>query len=138
MYRFKILEFDNYDGDSFDLTLDLGFDLIYHTKVRIEGVDTPELRGGTEMSKKAGYLAKEKATEFVMKLMDEEEAYFLSETYRGKYGRPLGDIIDDHGRSLRDYLIGNNLGVEYHGQAKALIADTHKSNLVILQDRGWL
>ena len=138
MYKFKILEFDNYDGDSFDLTLDLGFDLVYHTKVRIEGVDTPELRGGTELSKAAGYLAKDEAREFINRLWLKGEAYFSSETYRGKYGRPLGDIVGKDGTSLRKYLIDNNFGVKYMGQAKSSIAHEHLLNFEKLQEKGLL
>ena len=139
MFKFKILELDNYDGDSFDLTLDLGFELVYHTKVRIEGVDTPELRGGTELSKAAGYLAKREAKEFVQRLIEAGGAYFKSETYRGKFGRPLGDIINESDtNSLRKYLIENNLGVKYMGQAKASIAHEHLLNFEKLQQEGLL
>ena len=50
--EFKILDFDNYDGDSINLTLDLGFDLVFHISSRVEGIDTPELRGGPTSRKK--------------------------------------------------------------------------------------
>lgn len=60
MMRFKILEFSNYDGDSFDLTLDLGFNLVIHRKCRLEGADTPELRDKRPDYKAAAYLARDK------------------------------------------------------------------------------
>ena len=136
MYKFKILDFSNYDGDSFDVTLDLGFDLIYHSKVRIQGVDTPELRGGTDLSKAAGHQAKLAATDFVLEAMNCGKAYFLSETYRGKFGRPLGDIVAENGDSLRAFLIQNRLGVPYHGEAKARIQDQHEANYAYLKSKG--
>ena len=136
MYKFKILDFSNYDGDSFDVTLDLGFDLIYHSKVRIQGVDTPELRGGTDVSKAAGNLAKVLATDFVCEAMNVGKAFFVSETYRGKFGRPLGDIVDSGGNSLREYLIANRLGVPYHGEAKSRIQDQHTANYEYLKREG--
>ena len=138
-YLYKIKDFSNYDGDSFDLTLDFGFDLVMHEKCRIFGLDTPELRGGTPESKKAGYLAKDRATEIVQTMMDDEGAFFLSENYAGKFGRPLGNIvgmIDGVVVNLRDALIAENLGVEYHGQAKRDIQDEHDKNLAILQEQG--
>ena len=136
-YSFKIKEFSNYDGDSFDLTLDLGFDLVYHTKVRIKGVDTPGLSRGSAIHKKAGKLAKEKASAFVESGMANGKAFFISETYCGKYGRPLGDIVvDSDNSSLRFYLISNNYGVKYNGEAKSKIAEAHENNFTILQKRG--
>ena len=135
-YQFKILEFSNYDGDSFDLTLDLGFNLITHKKCRINGVDTPELRGGTDIQKKAGNLAKNVAHDWARSAMEGGGAYFASEGYKGKFGRPLGDIVNGAGDSMRDFLIRNHYGVPYHGQAKREVADLHEINLQILKDRG--
>ena len=134
LYTYKILAFDNYDGDSFDLTLDLGFDIHIHKKVRIRGIDTPELRGGTKISKAAAKLARDWARTFVK----ESTCHFVSENYTGKFGRPLGDIVADNGVSLRGFLIDNNLGVPYAGQAKADIQHLHEANFQILLDRGEL
>ena len=135
-YRFKILEFSNYDGDSFDLTLDLGFNLITHKKCRINGVDTPELRGGTDEQKKAGIVARDVARQWVIEAQAGGTAYFTSEGYKGKFGRPLGDIVSESGDSMRDFLIRMHYGVPYHGQAKREVADLHEINLQILKDRG--
>ena len=135
-YVYKIKEFSNYDGDSFDLSLDLGFDLVLHEKCRIYGVDTPELRGGTDRSKRAGYLARDFARDLVSLWMQEGGAFFVSENYAGKFGRPLGDIQDAEGRSLRTSLIANNLGVEYHGGSKAAIEFAHEGNFLVLEAEG--
>ena len=32
------------DGDTIDVVLDLGFDILYRTRVRLYGIDTPESR----------------------------------------------------------------------------------------------
>ena len=133
---FRIKHFENYDGDSFSLTLDLGFDLVFHQKCRIEGVDTPELRGGTDEQKKAGYLARDRAREWCADRFASPGIWFRSETYRGKFGRPLGDISDAGIGSLREYLINNNYGVPYHGEAKSKVAAMHAKNLAILKERG--
>ena len=125
-YKYKIIDFSNYDGDSFDLTLDLGFELITHKKVRINGIDTPELRGGTDQSKALAKHAKLVAAEWVKCAMAQHKAYFVSEGYKGKFGRPLGDIVSGEGLSLKIYLFNQRLAVPYHGQAKADIADQHE------------
>ena len=138
-FRFNIIDFSNYDGDSFDLTLDLGFDLVIHQKCRLEGIDTPELRGGDERHKAAGYLARDEARRFVKDAMDVGGAVFVSETYRGKFGRPLGDIVRvGDGRSLRDELLERRLGVPYHGQAKSEVAALHLENIERLVEQGQI
>ena len=125
-YIYKIIDFSNYDGDSFDLTLDLGFNLITHKKTRIDGIDTPELRGGTDQSKALAKYAKMVASQWVKHTMEQGGAYFSSEGYKGKFGRPLGDIVNSKAGSLRNYLIKMKLAVPYHGQAKSSIATEHE------------
>ena len=128
-YIYKITDFSNYDGDSFDLTLDLGFNLITHKKTRIDGIDTPELRGGTDQSKALAKEAKETAAAWVKFSMENGGAYFSSEGYKGKFGRPLGDIVNADTGSLRNFLISEKLAVSYHGQAKSEVAGAHAAIL---------
>ena len=135
-YIYKVIEFSNYDGDSMDLSLDLGFNLTIHRKCRMYGIDTPELRGGTPVSKAAGYLAKHVFTNWCNEQLENGGLYFASENYSGKFGRPLGDMVNADGVSLRDYLIEKNYGVPYHGQAKSDIQAMHEANYAILDERG--
>ena len=134
--KYKVTDFDNYDGDSFNLTIDLGFDLIYHIKARLEGIDTPEIRGGTPTSKAAAKLAKDYVKEFALSAMETGELYFVSETYRGKFGRPLGDLENSEGISLREDLISKHMGVPYEGQAKSLVQEFHDKNYEVLIEQG--
>ena len=44
-YNFRVVKIDRVvDGDTIDVTIDLGFDLYKKERVRIAGVDTPEKR----------------------------------------------------------------------------------------------
>ena len=44
-YNFRVISIDKVlDGDTIDVTIDLGFDLFKKERVRIAGVDTPEKR----------------------------------------------------------------------------------------------
>ena len=44
-YNFRVVEINRVvDGDTIDVTIDLGFDLFKKERVRIAGVDTPEKR----------------------------------------------------------------------------------------------
>ena len=45
-YNFRVVEINRVlDGDTIDVTIDLGFDLYKKERVRVAGVDTPERRG---------------------------------------------------------------------------------------------
>ena len=146
-YRYKVLDWSAYDGDSFELTLDLGFGMSLHKKCRIYGIDTPELRGGTVQSKAAGYLARDKARDYVAKGMENPdiEVIFESTGYAGKFGRPLGNIVLAHTigdtvvtDNLVDFLLNARLGVRYHGQAKREIQAEHDANIAWLQEQGLI
>ena len=44
-YNFRVVSIDRVlDGDTIDVTIDLGFDLYKKERVRVAGVDTPEKR----------------------------------------------------------------------------------------------
>ena len=44
-YNFRVVEINRVvDGDTIDVTIDLGFDLSKKERVRVAGVDTPEKR----------------------------------------------------------------------------------------------
>jgi micrococcal nuclease len=51
MYQYKAALRRVVDGDTVDLNVDLGFYMTAALRFRILGVDTPELRGGTDESK---------------------------------------------------------------------------------------
>ena len=47
------------DGDTIDIILDMGFDIMYKQRVRLFGIDTPESRTRDKVEKKYGLLAKQ-------------------------------------------------------------------------------
>ncbi len=130
-WRFPCRLISNYDGDTFDLAIDLGFEIQTRHSIRLSGVDTPELRGGTDESKAAARLARDVANAFVN---SGEEVIFVSEQWAGKYGRPLGDIVVD-GLSLRDHLLDQRLGVPYSGGSRETLRTQHMANIAWLRDR---
>ena len=67
-YNFRVVSIDRVvDGDTIDVSIDLGFDLIKKERVRIAGVDTPEKRTRDLEEKELGIHAtdwmKDKLTE---------------------------------------------------------------------------
>ena len=134
-WRFPAVAEGNYDGDTFNLCVDLGFALRHHISARLDGIDTPELRGGSELTKAAAKLARDEAGQFCA---EADELIFKSTVWAGKYGRPVGDLIGD-GVSLRDWLIENGLGIPYEGgTSRAGFQKRHQENAERLQASGRL
>ena len=129
IYIYKILEWDGYDADSLDLTLDLGFDLQAHFKIRIFGIDTTELRDRRIEFKTCAYLAKKKAWDWLEMAQVRGDIYFSSENYLGKFGRKLGDVVDSGGNRLTDFLLRERVAVVYHGQNKRDVETEHLKNI---------
>ena len=133
-YAFRILDAANWDGDSFNLSLDLGFNMVIHRKCRLHGCDTPELNDKREDFRSAARIAKSYVAGFI-ELAVTDGGVFVSENYVGKFGRPLGDILVGD-VSLRAELIQLNLGVPYAGENKSEIQHLHLANIDALKERG--
>ena len=124
----------NYDGDTFKLHIDIGFALSHYVSVRLHGADTPELRGGTLLTKAAARLARDEADAFIRAA---DEVVFDCVVWGGKYGRPVGDILCD-GASLAQWLIDQNLAVLYDGGSRKKIFVKHEENARLLKEQGRL
>ena len=125
----------NYDGDSFHFLLDCGFGIKFKPDggYRLDGADTPEMKGGTKISKWAAREAKEFAKQFINYGIERKDAN-LHSIDAGKFGRPLSKIYVA-GLELGEELIKQNLAAPYHGQSKSLISAIHEDNYTILLKR---
>ena len=131
-WTFPVRIESNYDGDTLRCEFDLGFGLRYWSSIRLDGVDTPELRGGTALTRAAAKMARD----VVRDLADEaDEVVFHSTAWAGKYGRPVGRLILD-GHDLSEILIRSRLGVAYDGGARNQQA--HQANAEWLLAGGLL
>jgi len=86
MYHYKATLNRIIDGDTIDVNIDLGFSVKIKQRVRLYGINTPEVRTKDLNEKKKGL----EATEYLKKILPKE---FIIETIlnkRGKYGRVLG------------------------------------------------
>jgi len=107
MYRYKAKYLNNYDGDTIDFEIDLGFNIKVKIRVRLARVDTPELRGNTY---EEGIVAKN----FVKKAL-ENASVITVETFKdkkGKYGRYIAEVYYN-GRNLSDELLKHDLATIY-------------------------
>ena len=110
------------DGDTIDVTIDLGFDLYKKERVRIAGVDTPEKRTRDLEEKALGIDAtnwlKDKLTETIK---GDEELTIRTELKGGvgKYGRLLGWLyVGESNISLNEQMITEGYAWEYDGGTK--------------------
>jgi micrococcal nuclease len=110
------------DGDTIDVTIDLGFDLYKKERVRVAGVDTPEKRTRDEEEKALGY----DATNWLKDKLEgaiagDEELTVRTELVGGvgKYGRLLGWLyIGDAELSLNEQMIAEGYAFPYDGGTK--------------------
>ena len=122
----------NYDGDSLELRLELGFGIGFDTVIRLEGSDTPEIRGGNQLTRNAAALARDEAAKFFAN----GKGVFQCSSWGGKYGRPVGDI-NVEGRSLAYYLVENRLAVAYDGSSnRSDLMVLHRENAEFLYQQG--
>ena len=122
-YNFRVTEINRVlDGDTIDVTIDLGFDLYKKERVRIAGVDTPEKRTRDKEEKALGLDAtiwmKEKLEEAIR---GGDELTIRTELKGGvgKYGRLLGWLyVGDNDFSLNEQMITEGYAWEYDGGTK--------------------
>ena len=123
-YNFRVVSIDKVlDGDTIDVTIDLGFDLFKKERVRIAGVDTPEKRTRNLEEKALGV----DATNWLKKKLEDTIAGDGDElTVRtelvggtGKYGRLLGWLyINEDTVSLNEQMITEGYAHAYDGGTK--------------------
>ena len=96
MYEYKAVVNRVVDGDTLDLNVDLGFKIMYKIRVRLYGIDTPEIfHPSCDAERDHGREAKE----FVKsKVLGKEVILRTMKDKTGKYGRYLADI--NYGGSL--------------------------------------
>lgn len=96
MYKYKAFVESIYDGDTITCIIDLGFEIKVKKKIRLLGINTPELRGE---EKEIG----KKVRDYLRSLILHKE--IILETQKdmtGKYGRYLA------------YVYHNNININNH------------------------
>jgi micrococcal nuclease len=119
MYEYYVYSLDKVvDGDTIDVTIDLGFDIKYSSRVRLAGIDTPESRTRDLEEKALGLEAKEYLKK---RLKDAKRIVIKTEKLdsTGKYGRILGWLfLDDETNSVNNQMIMRGYAWQYDGSTK--------------------
>ena len=122
-YNFRVIKINKVvDGDTIDVTIDLGFDLYKKERVRVAGVDTPEKRTRDLEEKELGI----DATNWVKDKLEsaikgDDDLIIRTELDGGvgKYGRLLGWLyIGDADVSLNEAMIEEGYAWAYDGGTK--------------------
>jgi len=122
------------DGDSIEVTLSLGWSMYHKTSIRLHHVDTPEMRGGTDISKAAARLAKA----HVETLVPIGSKIVIDSRELDKFGRGLAIVTNSEGVDVGEDLIERALAVRYEGGNKAEVAAAHQKNYELLEAQGLI
>jgi micrococcal nuclease len=119
MYEYFVREVKTVvDGDTIDVIIDLGFDILFSSRVRLAGIDTPESRTTDKNEKVLGLEAKEYLKK---QLKDAKSVVIRTEKMNSseKYGRILGWIyVNGESESINNKMINDGYAWGYLGETK--------------------
>ena len=108
-----------YDGDTFRVDIDLLPPIVgKNIPIRLNGVDTPEIRGKCEHEKDLAI----KARDFVRNKLANAKEIKLNNLQRGKYFRVVANVMVD-GVSLEQELLDKEFAYKYTGGKKSSWCD---------------
>ena len=115
MYEYKAKIIDVYDGDTFTFEVDLGFSITVKEKIRLAGINTPEVRGSSKIE---GI----KVRDYVRSIILGKEV-MIQVFKKGKFGRYIAYVLFDASyiidgekgitRNLTEHLLERNYGKEF-------------------------
>jgi micrococcal nuclease len=119
MYKYFVKEVTKVvDGDTIDVIIDLGFDILFASRVRLAGIDTPESRTKDIAEKTLGLESKEYLKK---QLKDAKSVVIKTEKINSteKFGRVLGWLyINGDTVSVNDMMINDGYAWGYMGDTK--------------------
>ena len=108
-----------YDGDTFRVDIDSLPPIVgKNIPIRLNGVDTPEIRGKCKYEKDLAI----KARDFVRNKLANAKEIKLNNLQRGKYFRVVANVMVD-GVNLEQELLDNELAYKYTGGKKSSWCD---------------
>mgnify|MGYP003644425200 CR=1 FL=1 len=137
MYEYRCTIRRVVDGDTVDVDINLGFDVVLaNQRIRLYGIDTPESRTRDLVEKKYGLFAKN----YVLSMLPVGSLQTLEtvkDDAKGKYGRILGKFtvrdpkteVECH---IHDLMVREYIGVRYFGQSKDDVEAEHLENRRLL------
>jgi micrococcal nuclease len=127
MYEYYVRKVENVvDGDTIDVLIDLGFDILFASRVRLAGIDTPESRTRDLAEKALGLESKE----YLKKILKDAKSVIIKTEKMNsteKFGRVLGWLyINGDTVSVNDTMINDGYAWGYMGKTKVKDFDALK------------
>lgn len=108
MYIYKAKIISVYDGDTVTALVDLGFHISVQIKVRLKGINTPEIRSE---ERSIGLLSKNRLEELIL---NKEVTVKTQKDKQEKYGRWLGEIyLPNNEISVNQILVNEGFAKPY-------------------------
>lgn len=115
MYEYHVKEIVKIvDGDTVDLVLDLGFSTFIQQRLRLKGIDTPEMNSSNENER----LIANEAKGYVNLWLINQKKLTVKTFKDDKYGRIIAEIYGDDSVCLNKILIDNGYAWEYDGSGQ--------------------
>ena len=108
MFTYNAKVIDVYDGDTITVVVDLGFHTNVKLKIRLHGINTPELKGE---SRAEGLKARDRVIGLIL---GKDIILKTHKDKQEKYGRWLGEIfLPEQDKSINTLLVEENLAVPF-------------------------
>jgi len=123
VYSGKVIKV--YDGDTITIASKMPYDNspLYRFHVRLNGIDSPEIKGKNPDEKRVAKLAKVFLSSLVL-----HKTVTLENIQNDKYGRILADVYFE-GKHINNLIINERLAVKYDGGKKICPVSWTKFNL---------
>ena len=109
MYEYRAIITKVYDGDTLTAEVDLGFKMwAKKIKLRLIGIDTPEIRTKDPEEKSRALKARDRVRELCL-----GKEVVITTHGKGKYGRWLATVYIDGDLDITRFLIDEGLGEKY-------------------------
>lgn len=113
-YRYSAEVLRILDGDTIEVSLDLGFNLRQRMLLRLAGINTQELNDKSESKRATAFEAKK----FVDSHIGGDSVITETVKPKDKFGRWLANVYLDDGRCLNQLLLDNGLAQPWDGQGE--------------------
>lgn len=107
-FCYRVIDYKVIDGDTVDLTLDLGFHIHHKSRFRLYGINAPERKD------RANWLA---AKLFLVKILESNSPHITAMTIKDKkdkYGRYLVSLVTDTNLNLNVMMVSAGHAVPYY------------------------
>lgn len=111
MFEYTATVIQVIDGDTLDVSVDLGFDIQHTLRVRLYGINTPETRTRNKEEKARGLAAKERLKEL---LLGKTVLLKTKKDDTEKFGRYLAEVFVGE-LSVNKTLVAEGHAQEYFG-----------------------